>query len=271
MASAKFGPKQLGNKTPVWATTAFKITVILTTVAGFIISGDTTIAAGIKNQINNYLGGLDLLVLLLAQLFGVDVDVKKPTPTKARTVRLYAALLIFIAFGYCSCNAVTRVLKDPAKKEKVGREWEKANPCVNDTMVAPGELIFIKGKDSSFPVYIKAVDYKFKTLDTLIKGSKVKVDTNGNILISLKVCRPDTIIRPVNHYVTDNRRLNIANDSVAYYARLSAFNAQQAARYRQQLTHAEWTTNLWKLAFYALLSAAILFKFRFKLLSLITP
>ena len=32
-----------------------------------------------------------------------------------------------------ACNPVKKVLADPEKKEKVGREWEKEHPCNNDT------------------------------------------------------------------------------------------------------------------------------------------
>lgn len=72
-----FGIDQLDNRTPLWAKNAFRITLLLTSVATFIIAGDAKIDAELAVQIGVYLKGLDLLVFGLSKMFGVEIEEKK--------------------------------------------------------------------------------------------------------------------------------------------------------------------------------------------------
>lgn len=57
--------------TPIWAKNLFKGTVIVTTVATFIIANDPDITAKLALKIGVYLKGLDLAILLGTRAFGV--------------------------------------------------------------------------------------------------------------------------------------------------------------------------------------------------------
>jgi hypothetical protein len=74
MSETKFGLNQLSNRTPKWAKQAFYITAALTTVATFIVSSDPGIPANITSRIIVYLKGLDMLVLVLSKMFGLQQD-----------------------------------------------------------------------------------------------------------------------------------------------------------------------------------------------------
>lgn len=69
-----FGIEGLNNRTPLWAKNAFRITLLLTSVATFIIAGDAKIDAELAVQIGVYLKGLDLFVFGLSKMFGVEVE-----------------------------------------------------------------------------------------------------------------------------------------------------------------------------------------------------
>jgi hypothetical protein len=140
-----------------------------------------------------------------------------------------------IALILFSCNPVKQVLKDPAKVEKVGREWEKRNPCIVDSIVT-----------------VKS--------DTIFK-----LDTLYNILTDTVIVdgKPTTIIKYVPELITktvtirdsvktdksDLRRLNIALDSVNWYKGLTQ---QFKAKFEQQITetkHERARGNKWVLYF----------------------
>jgi len=73
MTETKFGLNQVGNVTPQWAKWMFRITITLTTVAAFIIASDPGIPDDIKVRITVYLKGLDMLVLGISKMFGVQI------------------------------------------------------------------------------------------------------------------------------------------------------------------------------------------------------
>lgn len=73
----KFGIGQLGSPTPNWAKMVFKVTVIVTTVAVFVISGTTLMSTGAKMEATLWLKGVDMLALGFSQLFGVPVEKPK--------------------------------------------------------------------------------------------------------------------------------------------------------------------------------------------------
>jgi hypothetical protein len=143
--------------------------------------------------------------------------------------------LLVICLLIAGCSAVKRVLKDPAKVEVVGREWEKKNPCVNDSFVA-----FISDTLIKFDT-----TYKFK-FDTINKIDIVKViDT---VLINKTIKIRDTF----KVFINDNRRLNIALDSVNHYKGKTAYYKVQFEEQTAQTKEQKHRGNMWMLKFWLL-------------------
>lgn len=65
--------KAIKSKTPLWAKNVFRITLLLTSVATFVIAADTTIEPETAVRIGAYLKGLDLLIFGLSKMIGVEV------------------------------------------------------------------------------------------------------------------------------------------------------------------------------------------------------
>lgn len=120
-------------------------------------------------------------------------------------------VILFIAgsFVFAGCNSVKRVLKDDAKREKVGREWEKKNPCINDT---------VKLVKSDTIVTVDTV-YNIVTDSIIVDGKTTTIITKVPYSVTKTIRIKDTI----NNYIVDNRRLNIALDSLAHYKNQLAF------------------------------------------------
>jgi hypothetical protein len=143
--------------------------------------------------------------------------------------------LLVICLLIAGCSAVKRVLKDPAKVEVVGREWEKKNPCVNDSFIAILSDTLIKFDTT----------YKFK-FDTINKIDIVKViDT---VLINKTIKIRDTF----KVFINDNRRLTIALDSVNHYKGLSAYFKVQFEQQTEQTKVQKHRGNMWMLRFWLL-------------------
>jgi hypothetical protein len=155
--------------------------------------------------------------------------------------------LLIICLLLAGCSAVKKVLKDPAKVEIVGREWEKKNPCVNDSFVTFLSDTLIKFDTT----------YKFK-FDTINKLSVV-VDS---IFINKTIKIRDTF----KVFVNDNRRLNIALDSINHYKGLAAYNnaqfEQQCKETKEQKElKNKWMWKFWLLFIFLLLLFALYLKF----------
>lgn len=135
-------------------------------------------------------------------------------------IQLYLLVLSAVVCSV-SCNSVKRVLNDETKLEKVGREWEKKNPCNNDTLVISKSDTTIM-LDTLYKIYNDTLRVDGKVV-TLIK--KVPVEVTKIIRIR------DT----VNVYTVDNRRLNIALDSIVYYK-------YRAAKYEENFNKIEAKT-----------------------------
>jgi hypothetical protein len=143
--------------------------------------------------------------------------------------------LLVICLLIAGCSAVKRVLKDPAKVEVVGREWEKKNPCVNDSFVAILSDTLIKFDTT----------YKFK-FDTINKVDIVKViDT---VLINKTVKIRDTF----KVFINDNRRLTIALDSVNHYKGKTAYYKVQLEEQTAQTKEQKYRGNWWMIRFWLL-------------------
>lgn len=111
--------------------------------------------------------------------------------------------------GWCiltwlsGCNPVKQVLKDPAKKEIVGREWEKENPCI------PTAGTITPGKEIIDTVYSNDI-----LIDTLYKTDSLETVATGIIIKKMPVyitkVRVDTITKP------DIRREGELNKDISF-------------------------------------------------------
>ena len=74
--TTKFGFGQLENKTPIWAKNVFRVTLLITSVATFIIAGDNQIAPETAVRIGVYLKALDLVIFGLSKMVGIELEEK---------------------------------------------------------------------------------------------------------------------------------------------------------------------------------------------------
>jgi hypothetical protein len=140
--------------------------------------------------------------------------------------------LLIICLLLAGCSAVKKVLKDPAKVEIVGREWEKKNPCVNDSFVTFLSDTLIKFDTT----------YKFKT-DTF----------NQSLIDSIFINKTIKIRDTFKVFVNDNRRLNIALDSINHYKGLAAYNNAQFEQQCKETKEQKQLKNKWMWKFWLLL------------------
>lgn len=124
---------------------------------------------------------------------------------------------------FIGCNPVKQVLKDPAKLERIGRQWEKQNPCITPvTHVIPGKAVITR---DTIPD-TAAISRLTAQLDSFIEfqtdlfpyDQQVGVVKTGLQSI-LKKCNPVHIYhsRVDTLFKEDVRRLNIYNDSLNLY------------------------------------------------------
>lgn len=140
--------------------------------------------------------------------------------------------VLIICLLLAGCSAVKKVLKDPAKVEIVGREWEKKNPCVNDSFVTFLSDTLIKFDTT----------YKFKT-DTF----------NQSLIDSIFINKTIKIRDTFKVFVNDNRRLNIALDSINHYKGLAAYNNAQFEQQCKETKEQKQLKNKWMWKFWLLL------------------
>jgi hypothetical protein len=140
--------------------------------------------------------------------------------------------LLIICLLLAGCSAVKKVLKDPAKIEIVGREWEKKNPCVNDSFVTFLSDTLIKFDTT----------YKFKT-DTF----------NQSLIDSIFINKTIKIRDTFKVFVNDNRRLNIALDSINHYKGLAAYYNAQFEQQCKETKEQKQLKNKWMWKFWLLL------------------
>jgi hypothetical protein len=151
---------------------------------------------------------------------------------------------LIIAICLIGCNSVKQVLKNPAKKEQVGREWEKDNPCVVDSIVTvKSDTTYLL--DTLYNIYTDTVIVEGKTT-TIIKQVPKIVYKTIKIRDSVKTDKSDL------------RRLNIALDSVNWYKGLTQ---QFKAKFEQQITETKEQrarANKWRFYFILLCVATAL-------------
>ena len=151
---------------------------------------------------------------------------------------------LIIAICLIGCNSVKQVLKDPAKVDVVGREWEKNNPCNNDTITVSNSDTTIL-LDTLYNIYYDTV---------IVEGATKIIIKQVPQVVTKTIKIRDT----VNNYVVDNRRLNIALDSVNWYKGLTQ---QFKAKFEQQITETKEQNaraNKWRFYFILLCVATAL-------------
>lgn len=67
-----FGFGQLTNETPVWVKNTLKLTIVVTSVLAIWVSSTGLIEPTNKEEIQSGLAALDLLILGVSRLFGVE-------------------------------------------------------------------------------------------------------------------------------------------------------------------------------------------------------
>jgi|GEM_PF-6380865 len=68
-----FSVKALNSTTPKWAKNMFRITLLLTSVASFIVVSDEIIPAETGERVLLYLRAFDILIYGLSKMFGVEI------------------------------------------------------------------------------------------------------------------------------------------------------------------------------------------------------
>lgn len=133
-------------------------------------------------------------------------------------------ILLGSLYSFASCSAVKKVLKDPAKIEIVGREWEKTNPCANDSVWIsnPGTAV-VKTDSTNYKEYIAFIDSLNKSFSEVKDSiSHQKILGFAHVIDSL--LKNPFIIKTssVTHdtlqvSIVDRRREGILKDSIDYY------------------------------------------------------
>jgi hypothetical protein len=122
---------------------------------------------------------------------------------------LISVFVAFWIFAMMSCvtdkKAVNHVLAKPELKEKVGREWEKTNPCANDTITT--------SLTKSDTVITRDTVTNTITEQVTVPGKPI-IQTVYKTITNTKVIH-DSI--KVYNSVVDTRRARIAEDSANFY------------------------------------------------------
>lgn len=111
----KFGPDGIMNATPIWAKWVFRATTIFTTAIAFVVAGDPSIPDMLKVRILLYLKGIDIVVLGLSKMFGIEPDDKKPKPGKhngGNHTKHLLLLVLFLLLSSCTRQDAVPCIKD---------------------------------------------------------------------------------------------------------------------------------------------------------------
>lgn len=131
-----------------------------------------------------------------------------------------------------SCNPLKRVTNNPELLEKAGRQWEKQNPCVNDTVTR-----YLQGRTDT----IEAVTY-----DTVKVSETVNVPVTQIKTITRTLRTVDTLRLTVE----DKRRLQLeisdrAAEQIKHTAQLQQLNTKLDA---MKSNRDKWRKRFFKLA-----------------------
>lgn len=158
-----------------------------------------------------------------------------------------------VAMGLTSCNPLQKVLRDPAKLDAAGRQWEKSHPCVVDSVTTflPGKTTVIFDSSAYFayvdsisalpPIELDPNCAKYQRLiDSLSRRKPLVISTVKTIHDTMEVSKRDM------------RHEKILSDSVDYYTGQNQVLKGQVAQVQQslkdkdkELTHQKVKFVLW--------------------------
>lgn len=137
---------------------------------------------------------------------------------KSKLLLIYLAIIALLILSSCMSikKAEKKVLNDIGASERIFRELEKTRPCANDT---------------SFVL-------KMDTIYSIDTTTYYKYDTINNV-VTLKeagktIYKTQKVFETKMAYIVDNRRLDIALDSVRYFKTLSQINKDTSNKYKRR-------------------------------------
>jgi hypothetical protein len=150
-----------------------------------------------------------------------------------RTVLFIAVSILTLSL--CSCvsdrKAVNHVLAKPELKEKVGREWEKINPCANDSVqvFVPGDTLI--------------------TTDTVTNTVTEQIVVPGEPVtrtVYKTITNTKTVRDTIKISVVDTRRARIAEDSVNFYKGVTQQKEGQIVAWKDQFKDMRGVKRKWQ-------------------------
>ncbi len=159
---------------------------------------------------------------------------KRPDNSTWWLLLVYCLGLLLLIFNAVGCNPVQRVLSDKDKFGQVGKEWERLNPCINDTT-----LEFLHDTTTLLDTkYIKSTDtIRLPGGVLYLRDTLVKYNTR-------------TITR--TDIVQDNRGKRILTDTVNHYKLMAANLRGQVTATEQRVDEVLKQRNEWAGYFAAL-------------------
>lgn len=129
-------------------------------------------------------------------------------------------ILLILVLILTACNPIRkaerRVLNDVASSERVFRELEKTRPCANDTS-------FVLKMDTIYSIDTTTF-YKYDTINNVITLKEA----------GKTIYKTQKVFETKMAYIVDNRRLDIALDSVRYFKTLSQINKDTSNKYKSR-------------------------------------
>lgn len=137
-----------------------------------------------------------------------------------KNILLWVCLLCLLFIG-CSPSkraerkdnkAKDRVLGSRKLMDIVGKEYVKLNPCVPDSVMGKPDTTYLKGETEYVLVELEV--NKFKSIDTTIKGVRVRIDTSGNLQLNIPDVKSDIREIKIPYYIKDNQAIKILEDKI---------------------------------------------------------
>jgi hypothetical protein len=184
---------------------------------------------------------------------------KRKKQDKFLSVLFFTCGIIGLIFIFCSCSAVKKVNRDPAKQLKVIQHYKKNNPAKNDTTIT-----YLKGD---------TVTHTVQKLDTLYL--ETLPDTVNNFIYkTIPVVKTITVNRTVRDTLKVevlDRELEKAFQNIISGKDRDIMEAdKRIASHKATVLELKHNLNKWKLRFFILLGLNTLY-FLWKLKRLISP
>ena len=175
--------------------------------------------------------------------------------------------LIVFTFLMLGCSAERQLQKaeqrvklNPQSFQKLGLTWAALNPCVNDTVIS---LVEAAIDSVEFAEYLKYANSKNlpKQIDSLpailALYYNYGYDEAVRQLGKIKVPKTKTITNTA--YVTDNRAVNIANDSIQKLNLKNALLIGQIGALNTRITKVEKKSTTYQLLFYGMVALTLFY------------